>query len=95
MFQVEFIGGPYDGHRQSCLFQHVQLPPNVIWPVCDDAFAQLDGKIDCRTGTITSIALYEIEWESGAARYRFIAAVALKDFEEFLRGVAMMRRKIR
>ncbi len=48
-----------------------------------DAFAQLDGKIDCRTGTITSIALYEIEWESGAARYRFIAAVALKDFEDF------------
>lgn len=95
MFQVEFIGGPYDGHRQTCLFEDDQLPPNVIWPVCDDAFAQLNGTIDCRPGTITSIALYEMEWESGAARYRFIAAVALQDLENSLRSAAVMPRKTR
>ncbi len=93
MFQVEFIGGPYDGHRQNFLFQHVQLPPNVIWPVCDDAFSQLNETIHCRTGTITSIALYEIEWKSDAARYRFTAALSFKDFEVSIRGIAVMPRK--
>jgi hypothetical protein len=95
MFQVEFIGGPYDGHRQTCLFEHMQLPPNVIWPVCDDAFAQLKGTIHCQTGTITSIALYELEWKSGVVRYRFIAAIAFNDFENSLRGIAAMPRKTR
>lgn len=94
MFQVEFLGGPYDGHQQTCSHK-IRLPTQVIWPVCADAFALLNGTIRCRTGTITSIALYEIAWESGAVRYRFMRAFAFKDIENSLRGLAEMPGKTR
>ena len=68
MFNVEFIGGPFDGHRQACSANPGKLPFELIRLVCDDAFDQLDGATRVRSGTFTSVALYELEQKKDAIR---------------------------
>ena len=84
MFNIEFIGGPYDGHRQTCLMSPNQLPSDVICLVCDDGLRLIGGGVHEQRGTFTSVALYEIDWATGTARYRFAGAIPAKDFRESL-----------
>ena len=41
---IEFIGGPYDGHKEVCRTQTVHLPTDLAWIVCEDAFRMLEGR---------------------------------------------------
>jgi hypothetical protein len=41
---IEFIGGPYDGHKEPCLTQTARLPADVVWCVSDDALRMLEGE---------------------------------------------------
>ena len=86
MFNVEFVGGPYDGHQQSCLMSPSQLPSDVIWIVCDGGLRQLGGGAHQKRGTFTSVAVYGIDWQTGSARYRFAGAISPKDFDDSLRS---------
>jgi hypothetical protein len=84
MFIVEFVGGPYDGHQQSCLMSPSQLPTDVIWFVCEDGLRLLGGGDHQQRGAFTSVALYGLDWETGTARYRFAGAISAKDFDDSL-----------
>ena len=68
---IEFIGGPYDGHKEPCLTRAVHLPADVVWCVCEDAFRLLEGEESQPGGSITSVAFYELETGEDADRYRF------------------------
>ena len=84
MFIVEFVGGPYDGHQQSCLMSPSQLPSDMIWFVCEDGLRLVGGGVHQQRGAFTSVALYRISWATGTAGYRFAGAISAKDFRESL-----------
>ena len=86
MFTVDFVGGPYDGHQQSCLVSPSQLPSDVIWLVCEDGLRLIGGGDHRQRGAFTSIAVYGLDWETGTARYRFAGAISAKDFGDSLRN---------
>ena len=88
MFIVEFVRGPLDGHQQSCLTSPSQLPTDVIRLVCEDGLRLLGGDEHQRVGAFTSVALYELDWETGAARYRFAGAISAKAFDDSLFNIA-------
>jgi hypothetical protein len=82
---IEFIGGPYDGHKEPCFTWPTRLPANVVWLVCDDAFRLLDGKDHRPGGSIASVAIYELEVGNGACRYRFVGAISVSELTHFVR----------
>lgn len=87
MFNVEFVGGPYDGHQQSCLMSPSQLPSDVIWFVCEDVFRLVGGGVHQPRGAFTSVALYGIDWTTGTARYRFAGTISANEFRESLLNI--------
>ena len=76
---IEFIGGPYDGHKAPCLTQAARLPADVVWCVCDDVFRMLEGEDSQPGGSITSVALYRLAENNGAPVYRFEGATSAND----------------
>ena len=72
---IEFIGGPYDGHKEPCLTQTAHLPADVVWCVCEDAFRILEGEDSQPGGSTTSVALYRLAVTNGAPLYRFAGAI--------------------
>lgn len=70
-FQIEFMGGPFDGHKLPCAARPLHLPADIIWFVCDDVFRLFAGKVGPPDGSINSVALYKLEAGGGACRYRF------------------------
>jgi hypothetical protein len=83
--EIEFIGGPYDGHKEVYFTPPIHLPADVVRLVCDDALRLLDGKNHRAGGSITSVALYELEGGNGACRYRFAGAISLRELADSMR----------
>ena len=77
--QIEFLGGPYDGHKEPGCTLPAHLPADVVWLVCEDVFRLLDGKDHRPGGSITSVAIYELDAGNGAVRYRFAGASSVKE----------------
>ena len=71
---VEFVGGPFDGHRQPLSSPPVQLVPQASLPVSSDEFRLFEGQVPATNSAVTSIAFYEREIAYGAIRYRFVGA---------------------
>ena len=63
MFEVEFIGGPYDGHKE--LLGSGPPAEELAWIVGEDVFRLLAGKNRRKRGRITSVAIYELEVVDG------------------------------
>ena len=78
--EIEFHGGPYDGHKELRASGPVRLPTEVAWFVCADAFRLLDEKDHRPGGCLTSVALFELEISDGALRYRFASAMSVRDY---------------
>ena len=76
---IEFIGGPYDGHKEPSFTPPIHLPAELVWFVCEDAFRLLDGKDHRPGGSFTSVALYELELANGARRYRFVRTIPVRE----------------
>ena len=83
---IEFIGGPYDGHTQPCLTR-VHLPAEVAWLVCEDAFRLLDGKDSRPRGSIASIAIYKLDDGDGSLQYRFARAMSVRELTISIRDM--------
>jgi hypothetical protein len=58
--EIEFIGGPYDGHKEPCFTWPADLPADVVWLVCENVFRLLDRRDHRPGGSITSVALYQL-----------------------------------
>jgi hypothetical protein len=84
LLKVEFIGGPYDGHQEPCFTRPDHLPADVVWFVCEDVFRLLNGKGGCLGGSLTSVALYELELATGECRYRFTGAISIKEITRLM-----------
>ena len=86
LLDVEFVGGPYDGHQETYHTCARRLPQDVVWLVGADAFRMLDGeghqlKIDPRR-SLTSVALYSREPAGESFRYRFVGVISVKRLTE-------------
>ena len=86
---IEFIGGPYDGHKEPCLTQTARLPADVVWCVCDDAFRMLEGEESQPGGSITSVAVYRLAVTHGAPLYRFAGAISANELTDTIRGIEL------
>ena len=74
--QIEFIGGPFDGHRQCVRIAVDDLVMEVLLPVNADVFRLVDGFRATCTAQTTSIALYRRDVCASGVRYRFAGAIA-------------------
>ncbi|HWB08478.1 MAG TPA: hypothetical protein VG826_04615 [Pirellulales bacterium] len=73
--RVEFIGGPYDGHRQMVPAPEA-LADTVALPVNRNIFRMLSGLPAAGDARTTSIAIYELDEIDGSARYYFLGTTS-------------------
>lgn len=73
--RVEFIGGPYDGHRQMVPTPEA-LAETVALPVNRNIFRMLSGLPTAGDARTTSIAIYELEALDGSPRYYFLGTTS-------------------
>ena len=87
MLEVEFVGGPYDGHSEPI----DSGPPaeELAWLVSKDVYRLLDGKDRRECGTITSVAIYTLEVDDGLFQYRFLRSISFKELVDSLRASCM------
>ncbi|HVA51660.1 MAG TPA: hypothetical protein VNH11_35295 [Pirellulales bacterium] len=73
--RIEFVGGPYDGHRQSVPSPEA-LAETVALPVNRNIFRMLSGLPAMAGARTTSIAIYELEKADDCVRYFFLGATS-------------------
>lgn len=85
--QVEFIGGPCDGHREI-RYAQVSLPTSVIWLVVENVFRLLDGRdllqFEGIANPLASVALYSLRRANGRNVYRYSCSVSIERLREGL-----------
>ncbi len=75
VLDIQFVGGPYDGHQECCFAHPSQLPIDVVWFFGERAFRSHE---DCGHVPIDSggtVALYALKHEAEVYRYRFVGAI--------------------
>ena len=75
-YEIEFIGGPFDGHRQTVSIPVASLADTVALPVSRNIFRLLSGCNSVPGEAATSIAIYELEELHGQQRYYFLGATS-------------------
>ena len=75
-YEIEFIGGPFDGHRQTVSIPVTSLADTVALPVSRNIFRLLSGCNSVPGESTTSIAIYELEALHGKQRYYFLGATS-------------------
>jgi hypothetical protein len=78
--EIEFVGGPYDGHKVMRRTRPERLPKDLVWLVGEDTF-RLIGEVNRPSRrsnrSLTSVALYSLEEADREYRYRFVGAVSI------------------
>ena len=69
---VEFLGGPFDGHRLRIAATRHELAAVATFSVNKNVLELLSGAAPGPVAPVTSTAIYQLEWTAGAARYRFL-----------------------
>lgn len=73
--RVEFLGGPFDGHRQIVAVPE-SLAETVALPVNQNVYRMLAGLPAQGNVPTTSIAVYELDASDGHPRYFFLGATS-------------------
>ncbi len=86
--QIEFIGGPCDGHLEIRYAQVRSLPKSVIWVVVENVYRLLERQ-DLRqpdgiASPLTSVALYSLQRANGKNVYRYSCSVSIDRLREGL-----------
>jgi hypothetical protein len=71
---VEFVGGPFDGHKHVVASPGDELAALVSIPVNRNMFRMLEGKPRGPKSRATSVAVYELHHEHGVWQYRYLGA---------------------
>lgn len=71
---VEFLGGPFDGHRLRIAAARDELAAVATFSVNKNVLQLLSGAAPGPIAPVTSTAVYQLEWTAGTARYRFLKA---------------------
>lgn len=69
--QLEFVGGPFDGHTQAFSPPLNELGSTVALPVNENVFRMLDGRRRGPAVASRNVALYELYHRNGTWRYYF------------------------
>jgi hypothetical protein len=75
-YEIEFIGGPYDGYRQVLTTTRNELAEIVALPVSQGIFRLLDGEARGPGAPTTSVAVYQLEGSGSRWRHRFVGAAS-------------------
>jgi hypothetical protein len=85
-FGIEFIGGPFDGHKEFSMERPAHLAADVIRLVGKGVLRFIDGRRHLPGQAIVSAALYELVLGSGAPRYEFVGAISAAEVAELMEG---------
>ena len=91
MQKLEFYGGPFDGHSE-CL-DNGRPVDRLAWLVCEAVFGMLDGKPNRNLGSVTSVAIYELEVDDGQFRYDHSCSVSFNELMTSLETRCIQIRK--
>jgi len=80
MPDVVFIGGPYDGHSDE--LGQCRPVDELAWLVGRDVFRLFAGAEEKTRGTITSVAIYELDVVDGQFQYHFSHAISFNELTE-------------
>ena len=70
-YQIEFIGGPFDGHLQDISLAPGELAEMVLLPVNENMLRMVQGQHRGPKAVPTSVAMYSLEQHEGRWRYRY------------------------
>jgi len=76
---VEFIGGPFDGHRQVVAVPLEDLATPVALPINENVFRMLDGQGRGPAAPSQTVALYELRTDNGG-RYFYLGSRPAVEF---------------
>lgn len=78
LYQVEFVGGPYDGFLVGCCFPPDDLAPVTILAVNQSILRLIEGEKPEPNVTPTSVAIYSLENRNGAWQYQHVFSTSVK-----------------
>lgn len=73
-YQVEFVGGPLDGHQQTITVPVEELNEIATFPINRNLFRLLGRRPGGKPHPVTSVAVYRLECDAQGRRYRFAGA---------------------
>jgi len=73
---IEFVGGPFDGHKEIVAVDPELLAGMLALPVNENAFRVIDGEHARRKEPPTSVAVYHRTYDRGVWRYCFLGAAS-------------------
>jgi len=76
LYQVEFIGGPFDGHRQPISIPPTALASMAAFPISHNIFRLLNNEADVPDAPPSSLAIYELAVVDEQPRYHFLGAAS-------------------
>ena len=79
--KVEFVGGPFDGHRQTVDASGDSEREVIAVPVNENVFRMLAGRPTLSRARPTSVAVYELRRQRGKYRYHFMGSETPSAFE--------------
>mgnify|MGYP006908337476 CR=1 FL=1 len=78
---VEFIGGPFDGHRQSIRLSSNDGVEVIAIPVHENVLRKLAESAPVCRALVTSVAIYELRKYKRKYHYQFLSANAPRDYD--------------
>ena len=85
--KVEFIGGPYDGHRQSARVSKRDCGEVISIPVSVNVFRMLSGEPPGAELPASSVAVYQLRKDKSGYYYHFIQVKTPEEFGATTRRV--------
>ena len=78
--KVEFIGGPYDGHRQLARLSKRDCGEVICIPVSANVFHMLSGEPPEAQSLASSVAVYQLRKHGSIYHYQFVEAKTPEEF---------------
>ncbi len=80
LVEVEFVGGPFDGHRQATRASSGNWQDVIAIPVNGNVFRIMAGSPGASQSPVNSFALYELRKHEGDYCYHFVGRKSPKEF---------------
>ncbi|MCA9125061.1 MAG: hypothetical protein H6822_02620 [Planctomycetaceae bacterium] len=80
--EVEFVGGPFDGHRQTIRLSKEDCQQAIVIPVNENAYRRLAGLSPVPNAGASSYAVYELRKRDREYCYYFTVSKPPSEFEK-------------
>ena len=75
-YHVDFIGGPFDGHRQPISIPPAALASMAAFPISQNVFRLLNNEASEPDSPTRSLAIYELAIVDEQPRYHFLGSAS-------------------